>query len=132
MTNLVKEFIESNIELIEDKEYYDDLYDQAYENLTNQETEELTKALSTALNEDFEKYAKQNIIKHFEYSLIDFLHDKSRGEVYLSSFVRMGMNHINGLDWDEFQLLVEQHLDGDSRVIVDNDGINLFISKRGK
>lgn len=131
MTNDVKEFIERNIILIEEH-LYEDIYDEAYENLTDQQTEELTKALSTALNEDFEKYAKKNIIKHFEYSLIDFLHDKSRGEVYLSSFVRMGMNHINGLDWDEFQLLVEQHLDGDSRVIVDNDGINLFIAKRGK
>ena len=131
MTNDVKEFIERNIVLIEEH-LYEDIYDQAYEWLTDQQTEELTKILSNALDVDFEKYAKQNIIKHFEYALEDFLHDKSRGEVYLSSFVRMGMNHINGLDWDEFQLLIEQHLDGDSRVIVDNDGINLFIAKRGR
>ena len=130
MTNDVKEFIERNIDLIEE-DSYEDIYDEAYENLTDQQTEELTKALSTALNEDFEKYAKQNIIKHFEYSLTDFLHDKSRGEIYLSSFVRLGMNHINGLEWDEFQLLVDQYLKDDPRVIVDNDGINLFISKRG-
>ena len=131
MNNDVKEFIERNITLIEEH-LYDDIYDEAYQWLTDQQTEELTKILSNALDVDFEKYAKQNIIKHFEVSLHDFLQDKSRGEIYLSSFVRLGMNHINGLEWDEFQLLIEQHLDGDSRVIVDNDGINLFIAKRGK
>ena len=132
MTNDVKEFIERNIVLIEEH-LYEDIYDAAYEYLTNQQTEELTEALSTALNEDFEQYAKDNIIKQFDYSLDEFLKDNSRSsEVYLSTFARLGMNHINGLEWDEFQLLVEQHLKDDPRVIVDNDGINLFIAKRGK
>ena len=129
MTDIVKEFIERNIILIEEHQY-DDIYDEAYEWLSDQHTKELTDILTKTLDIDFEKYAKQNIIKHFEYALVDFLNDKSRGELYLSTFVRLGMNHVNGIEWDEFQSLIEQHLDGDSRVIIDNDGINLFIAKR--
>ena len=132
MTNDVKEFIERNIVLIEEH-LYEDIYDAAYEWLTDQQTEELTKVLSEALDVDFEQYAKDNIIKQFDYSLEEFLKDNSRNsELYLSTFVRLGMNHINGLAWDEFQMLVEQHLKDDPRVFVDNDGINLFIAKRGK
>lgn len=130
MTEIVKEFIEKNIALIESEDY-DALYDEAYSCLSDNQTEELTNSLSSALSVDFEEFAKQNILKQFEYSLKQYLKDKSRNdEIYLSSFVRLGMNHINGLEWDEFQLLVEQHLEDDTRVIIDNDGLNIFIKRR--
>ena len=109
MTILVKQFIESNIELIEDEDYYDDLYDQAYEWMTDSQTEELTKILTETLDVNFETYAKENIIKHLKIEINNFIADM-RLDLSLASFVRLYMNHINGLDWDEFQMLVEKEL----------------------
>ena len=130
MKKLVKEFIESNIELIEDKEYYNDLYDQAYEYLPDDYVTELTDILSETLGEDFTQYAKQNIITHFNTEINNFVSDK-HDTLTLATFVRMYMNHINGLDWDEFQLLVEQELKDSKLVKVYDDGAgNLYISKR--
>ena len=130
MRKLVKEFIESNIELIEDKEYYDDLYDQAYEYLPDDYVTELTEILSETLQEDFTQYAKQNIIEHFNTEINNFVADH-HATLTLATFVRMYMNHINGLDWDEFQLLVEQELKDSKLVEAHDDGSgNLYISKR--
>ena len=130
MKKLVKEFIENNIELIEDKEYYDDLYDQAYELLPDDYVIELTDILSEALQDDFTKYAKQNIIKHFNVEINNFISGK-HDTLTLATFVRMYMNHINGLDWDEFQLLVEQELKNSKLVSTYDDGAgNLYIEKR--
>ena len=130
MKPLIKEFIENNIELIEDKDYYDDLYDQAYEQLPDDYVTELTDILSEALQDDFTKYAKQNIIKHFNVEINNFISGK-HDTLTLATFVRMYMNHINGLDWDEFQLLVEQELKDSNIVKVYDDGSgSLFISKR--
>ena len=130
MKKLVKEFIESNIELIEDKEYYDDFYDQAYEWLPDNHVTELTAILSETLGEDFSQYAKQNIIKHFNIEINNFISDH-HAALTLATFVRMYMNHINGLDWDEFQLLVEQELKDSKLVEAHDDGSgNLYISKR--
>ena len=130
MKKLVKEFIESNIELIEDKEYYDDLYDQAYEFLPDDYVTELTEILSKTLGEDFTQYAKQNIIEHFNTEINNFVADH-HATLTLATFVRMYMNHINGLDWDEFQLLVEQELKDSKLVEAHDDGSgNLYISKR--
>ncbi len=122
MKNLVKEFIENNIELIEDKEYYDDLYDQAYEWLPDDYVTELTDILTKTLGIDFETYAKENIIKHFNIELNNFAATEKNRDLILSSFVRMYMNHINGLDWDEFQLLVEQELKDSNLVKIYADG----------
>lgn len=131
MKRLVKEFIEKNIALIEDEDYYDDLYDQAYENLPDDYVTELTAILSETLDEDFSKYAKQNIIKHVNIELNNFLLNE-HDTLTLSSFVRMYMNHINGLDWDEFQQLVEQELKGSNlfKVHHDDEG-DLYITKKG-
>lgn len=130
MKKLVKEFIESNIELIEDKEYYDDFYDQAYEWLPDDYVTELTAVLSEALGEDFSQYAKQNIIKHFNIEINNFISDH-HSTLTLASFVRMYMNHINGLDWDEFQQLVEQELKNSNLIEVHDDGSgNLYISAK--
>ena len=130
MKKLIKEFIENNIELIEDKEYYDDLYDQAYEVLPDDYVTELTDILSETLNEDFSQYAKQNILKHFNTEINNFVSDK-HDTLTLSTFVRMYMNHINGLHWDEFQLLVEQELKDSNLVEVHDDGSGiLYISAK--
>ena len=130
MRKLVKEFIESNIELIDDKDYYDDLYDQAYENLPDDYVTELTYILSKALEDNFTQYAKQNIIKHFNIEINNFVSDK-HDTLTLATFVRMYMNHINGLYWDEFELLVKQELKDSNLVKVhyDDEG-DLYITKK--
>ena len=129
MTNLVKEFIEDNIRLIEEEDY-DGLYDQAYEYLPDDYVTELTEILSETLQEDFTQYAKQNIIEHFNTEINNFVADH-HATLTLATFVRMYMNHINGLDWDEFQLLVEKELKDSNLVEVHDDGGgNLYISKR--
>lgn len=130
MKKLVKEFIESNIELIEDKEYYDDLYDQAYEWLPDEHVTELTKILTETLGVDFELYAKENIMSHFNTEINNFVSGK-HDTLTLATFVRMYMNHINGLDWDEFQMLVEKEFKDSKLVEVYDDGAgNLYISRK--
>ena len=129
MRHAIKKFIEDNIRLIEDEDY-DSLYDQAYEWLPDNYVTELTAILSETLQDDFTQYAKQNIIKHFNVEINNFVADKHR-DLTLASFVRMYMNHINGLDWDEFQLLVEQELKDSNLVEVYDDGAgNLYISAK--
>ncbi len=130
MKKLVKEFIENNIELIEDKDYYDELNDQAYECLPDDYVTELTTILSEALQNDFSRYAKQNIIKHFNIELNNFVSDH-HAVLTLTTFVKLYMNHINGLDWDEFQLLVEQELKDSKLVSNYEDGAgNLYIERK--
>ena len=129
MKTLIKEFIENNIELIE-KEYYDDLYDQAYDWLPDDYVTELTDILTKTLGVDFTQYAKQNIIKHFNIEVNNFVADK-HDTLLLASFVRWYMNHINGLDWDEFQMLVEQQLQNSNVVSTYDDGAgNLYIERK--
>ena len=129
MKTLIKEFIENNIELIE-KEYYDDLYDQAYECLPDDYVTELTDILSETLHDDFSQYAKENIMSHFMVEINNFVHDK-HDTLTLATFVRMYMNHINGLDWDEFQMLVEQQLQNSNVVSTYDDGAgNLYIERK--
>ena len=129
MKKLVKEFIESNIELIEDEDYYDDLYDQAYEYLPDDYVTELTTILTDTLKVDFLPYAKSNIIKHLNIELNNFLHDE-HAILTLASFVRMYMNHINGIDWDEFTQLVEQELKDSKLVDVSDNGAgDLYLRK---
>lgn len=129
MKNLIKEFIEDNIVLLEEEDYAG-LYDQAYEWLPDDYVTELTDILTKTLGVDFETYAKQNIITHFNIEISNFVSD-NQATLTLVSFVRMYMNHINGLDWDEFQLLVEQELKDSNLVEVYDDGEgNLYISRK--
>lgn len=129
MRKLVKEFIEDNIVLIEEKDY-DGLYDQAYDWLPDDYVTELTEILTKTLGIEFEVYAKQNIMEHFNIEINNFVADK-HNELTLASFVRMYMNHINGLDWDEFQLLVEKELK-DSKLVSTYAGYggDLYIKRR--
>ena len=129
MKKLVKQFIEDNITLIEEEDY-EGVYDQAYEYLPDDYVAELTEILSETLQEDFTQYAKQNIIAHFNIELNNFVSDK-HDTLTLATFVRMYMNHINGLDWDEFQLLVERELKDSKLVEVHDDGSgDLYISAK--
>lgn len=120
MKNLVKEFIEDNIVLIEEEDY-DGLYEQAYEWLPDDYVTELTDILSKTLNDDFTTYAKQNIVKHLNVEINNFVAGY-HAALTLESFVRMYMNHINGLNWNEFQLLVEQELENSNLVSTYTDG----------
>ena len=127
MKNLIKEFIEDNIVLIE--EDYDSLYDEAYDWLPDDYITELTAILTKTLGIEFESYAKQNIIKHFNIEINNFVSDK-HDTLTLATFVRMYMNHINGLDWDEFQLLVQKELEDSKLVSTYDDGTgNLYIER---
>ena len=129
MNKLVKEFIEDNITLIEEEDY-DGVYEQAYEWLPDDYVAELTTILTKTLDIDFEVYAKENIIKHFNIEINNFVSD-DHDTLTLATFVRMYMNHINGLDWDEFQLLVEKELKDSNLVEVHDDGSgNLYISAK--
>ena len=129
MTDNVKQFIEDNIVLIEEEDY-DELYDQAYDWLTDIQTQELTKILTETLGVDFSEYAKQNIIQHFNIEINNFVSDH-HATLTLATFVRMYMNHINGLNWDEFQLLVEKELKDSNLVSTyDDEEGNLYIKKR--
>ena len=129
MKNLIKEFIEDNIVLIEEEDY-DGLYEQAYEWLPDDYVTELTAILTKTLSVDFETYAKENIIHHFNVEINNFISDNHH-DLTLASFVRMYMNHINGLDWDEFQMLVEKELKDSSIVKIYDDGAgDLHISTR--
>ena len=129
MNKLVKEFIEDNITLIEEEDY-DGVYEQAYEWLPDDYVAELTTILTKALNIDFEVYAKENIIKHLNTEINNFVAD-DHDTLTLATFVRMYMNHINGIDWDEFQMLVEKELKDSKLVSTYDDGAgNLYIEKR--
>lgn len=129
MKNLIKEFIEDNIVLIEEEDY-DGLYDQAYEWLPDDYVTELTDILTKTLGVDFETYAKENILTHFNVEINNFVSDNHH-DLTLASFVRMYMNHINGLNWDEFQLLVEKELKDSNLVKIYDDGAgDLHISTR--
>lgn len=129
MKKLVKEFIEATIELIEYEEY-DRLYDQAYDWLRDEEIDELTAVLSQTLQDDFSQYAKQNIIKHFNTEINNFVADNRR-DIPLRSFVGLYMNSVNGIDWDEFQLLAEKELKDSNIVEVYDDGMgSLYISAK--
>lgn len=124
MKNLIKEFIEDNIVLIEEEDY-DGLYEQAYEWLPDEYVRELTDILTKTLGIDFETYAKENIMSHFMIEVNNFIQD-DYDDLILSSFVRLYMNHINGIDWDEFQMLVEQNLKNSKLVSTYDDGAGIL------
>lgn len=131
MNSIVKEFIENNIEYI-DEGMYDELYDEAYEWLSESQSEELTKILTEVIGVEMEVYAKENILKHLHVELQTFVSEKQR-DLNLATFVLMYMNHTNGVDWDEFQLLVEQELKNSKLVTTYYDGEgNLFIHRRNQ
>jgi hypothetical protein len=109
LSNSVKQFIEKNISVIEEEEF-DMLYDEAYEWLADDRVRELTKILSSTLNIDAKNYALKNIMKHFEIEVDNFLQDEDHSSLYLHTFVRMYMNHTNGIPFHDFEQACYQYL----------------------
>lgn len=109
LDNDVKTFIEKNIGFIEYGEF-DYLYDQAYEWLSNDQVRFLTHMLSNILEIDLKKFAIDNILKHFSIEIENFKHVKEHKSLFISSFERMYMNHLNGLSIYDFENLARQYL----------------------
>lgn len=109
LDNDVKTFIEKNIGFIE-YGAFDDLYDQAYEWLSNDQVRFLTHMLSNILDIDLKKFAIDNILKHFSIEIENFKHVNEHKSLFISSFERMYMNHLNGLSIYDFENLAQQYL----------------------
>lgn len=120
MTNLIKQFIENNIDIIE-AEDWDSLYDEANIHLFDRGIEELTKVLTEALGVDMEKFAKDNLMKQFVIELNNFNKDGGRGNISMGDFITYYMPTVNGVDYDEFQLMAEKYLEGDTNFQVRHD-----------
>ena len=131
MDKNVKLFIEDNIGLINECEWFD-LYEQAYEWLSHDATEELTKILSDVLNKDMEEEAKMNFIYHISVEVMNFLHEPSHDILSFPSFERLYLNHRNGIDFDEAQQLVFNYVKTNmTKVIPEFDGEGtLYLRKK--
>lgn len=128
MNDIIK-FIKNNQGYI-NEEMFKELYDEAYEWLTDEQTAELTKMLDKALNMEAEKYARDSILEKFTMELQNF--KASRNEtVVLSTFIRMYMNHLNGIDYDEFAHLISVYLTKYPQpgVEIFDDGFDLYIKQ---
>ncbi len=125
--NDISNFIKDHSGYI-NNELYRELYLEAYEWLSDEQTAELTRMLSKALNIDAEQYARDALIEKFEESLKEF-RDSRHDNLILSSFIRMYMNHLNGLDYDEFAHLVSVYLNKYPQKHIDifDDGFDLYI-----
>ena len=110
MTNVVKQFIEENINIIE-HESWQDLFDLAYEWLDDIHTDELIIVLTQALNQDVQQHAKDALIKHIDYSLKDFAARKFN-YLHVVSFINRFMTQIFGLSVPEFSELLYAYLKG--------------------
>lgn len=127
--NDISKFIKDHSGYI-NNELYRELYLEAYEWLSDEQTAELTKMLAKALNIDSQQYAIDTILEKFEESLKEF--ENSRHDnLILSSFIRMYMNHINGIDYDEFAHFVSMYMEKHphKHVEVFDDGFDLYIKQ---
>lgn len=109
LDNDLKVFIEKNIVFIEYSEF-DYLYDEAYEWLSNDQVRSLTQMLSNILDIDLKKFAIDNILKHFSIEIENFKHVNEHKSLFISSFERLYMNHLNGLSIYDFENLAQQYL----------------------
>ena len=125
----VRQFIEKNITLIEHEDW-DDLYDEANDWLVDSSIRELNSILTDVLDIDVEQFAKENVMKHLAMELMNFKAEKSMDNIYFPSFVQHFMQTINGLDFDEFQLMAEDYIRGDKDLIIQHDGQgDLYLQK---
>ena len=131
MTELIKKFIEMNIEIIE-AEDWDSLYDEANDHLFDRGIEELTSVLSSALGLDMESFAKDNLMKHFVMELNNLKVDHVSNVISMGDFITYYMPTINGIDAEEFQGMAEEYLKGDPNFTAKYMGNgDLYIIKRG-
>ena len=105
MTSEVTSFIKSNAWYI-DNEEWEELYELAYEWISDKACNELTQMLSTVFDDNFKDIALYVVRKHIATELNNFVADKNHDELYLISFIRLCMNHLCGLSYEE----VEQDL----------------------
>ena len=115
LRNDVKSFIEENIEIVS-QEDFDQLYDLADTWLTDLAIRHLTAALSIALEQDVEQFAKENLMKRFKTELDDWINTPPKPKVMLnniqlSHFINLYMSTLNGIDFDEFQVMVFDYLE---------------------
>ena len=127
--NDISNFIKNNQGYINEG-MFKELYNEAYEWLTDEQTAELTKMLDTALNMEAEKYARDSILEKFTMELENFKASKHE-TVILSTFIRMFMNHLNGIDYDEFAHLISVYLTKYPQpgVEIFDDGFDLYIKQ---
>lgn len=131
MTTIIKRFIEDNIEFIQQSEF-EKLYELANNWLSDSACSELTRTLEAALDMDIEQFAKDCAMKNFKHELNTWATAfMSERELYLTSFFRVHMTTICGIDWDEFQQMVCEYLDTkpykNVSYIVDGEGDVLLI-----
>ena len=103
----VKSFIEKNVVYLEQRDY-DAFYDEAYEWLTDAQVAELTTIIETTLDVEAKRYAKENLLKHFLIETTNFVAD-NHDWLTIPSFVRLYMNHLNGIEWKEFNDMIRQY-----------------------
>lgn len=127
--NDISRFIKDNSRYI-NSNMYKELYDEAYEWLSDEQTAELTKMLNKALDIEAEKYAQDSILEKFTLELQNFK-ASSHDILMLSSFIRTFMNHLNGIDYDEFAHLISVYLTKHPQpgVEIFDDGWDLFIKQ---
>lgn len=129
MREIVKRFIETEIELIQ-AEAFEDLYDDAYEGLTNESIRELTDVLEKCCEIDLEPTIHKNLLKHFSIELFNFKADKMNKYIYLPTFIRLYMVNLEGLTYDEFVSLVSDYLQDDPDFELENHEGELYLTKR--
>ena len=76
----------------------------------------MTAALSSALERDVEQFAKENLMKRFKTELEDWINTHPKPEfmlknIQLSHFTNLYMSTLNGIDFDEFQVMVFDYLE---------------------
>ena len=134
MTPLLKTFIELHKNFIL-HEQWDNMYDEAYEELPDDYVKQLTDILTKTLNIPAEDYARENLMKHFLLELQNFKVDKKHKELGLPSFIRMYMNHTQGIDYVDFVDMVTFELESNPvkgiQIDLDSD-LDVIIRKNGR
>ena len=134
MKPLVKTFIEFHKGFILHEDW-ENMYDEAYEQLPNDYVKELNQILTQTLGIPMEDYAKENLLKHFLIELNNFKVDKQHKELGLPTFIRMYMNHTQGIDYVDFAELVSSELEANPvkgiQLDLDSD-LDILIRRKGR
>ena len=134
MNTDIKRFIEQNIGFIEHNEFVM-LYNQAYEWLSDWQCGELTELLETALNTNLQHAVTESltliVINELKTAASENRFDTP---LRVSSFVRLYLNNILGMNWDDFSRLLEQIIktnrDLNLKTIVDVTNDVLIVNKK--
>lgn len=106
VNNELNSFIKSNAGYVNSEEW-EELYELAYEWISGHACKDMTNMLSTVFKSvNFKDIALYVVRKHITIELNNFSTDENHDELYLVSFIRLYMNHLCGLSYEE----VEQDL----------------------